>query len=290
MLCLLLGGVVSAQVERPNATPYTIAATYQKLLKNYPDIVPVEPLQSDKIVYEEELTYHQVDGVSLKADIYYPKDIAHKTPAVILVHGGGWISGSKENQHVMAQHLAENGFVAMAVNYRLADVAKYPAATADLNAAVTYLCSSKYPLDTEKIAILGASAGAQLASLVGMKNKHIKAIVNVDGIVSFVHPEAEEGTYAGYWLGGMKADNLEVWEDASPLEFIAPSSPPILFINSAQPRFHAGRDDLIQKYSEWGIYSEVLTFPNSPHSFWLVHPWFEPTVDHTVQFLQKVFK
>ena len=111
MLCLLLGGVVSAQVERPNATPYTIAATYQKLLKNYPDIVPVEPLQSDKIVCEEDLTYYQVDGVLLKADIYYPKDIAHKTPAVILVHGGGWISGSKENQRVMAQHLAENGFV-----------------------------------------------------------------------------------------------------------------------------------------------------------------------------------
>src|SRR5690606_15618810 len=178
MLCLLLGGVVSAQVERPNATPYTIAATYQKLLKNYPDIVPVEPLQSHKIVYEEDLTYHQVDGVPLKADIYYPKDIAHKIPAVILVHGGGWISGSKENQRVMAQHLAENGFVAMAVNYRLADVAKYPAAIADLNAAVTYLCTSKYPLDSEKIAILGASAGAQLASLVGMKNKQIKAIVN----------------------------------------------------------------------------------------------------------------
>ncbi len=290
MLCLLLGGVVSAQVERPNATPYTIATTYQKLLKNYPDIVPVEPLQSDKIVYQEDLTYHQVDGVSLQADIYYPKDIAHKTPAVILVHGGGWISGSKENQRVMAQYLAENGFVAMAVNYRLADVAKYPAAIEDLNAAITYLYTSKYPLDTEKIAILGASAGAQLASLVGMKNKQIKAIVNVDGIVSFVHPEAEEGTYAGYWLDGMKADNLKVWEDASPLEFIAPDSPPILFINSAQPRFHAGRDDLIKKYSEWGIYSEVLTFPNSPHSFWLVHPWFEPTVDHTVQFLQKVFK
>ena len=290
MLCLLLGGVISAQVERPNATPYTIATTYQKLLKNYPDIVPVEPLQSDKIVYEEELTYHQVDGVSLQADIYYPMDIAHKAPAVILVHGGGWISGSKENQRVMAQHLAENGFVAMAVNYRLADVAKYPAAIADLNAAITYLCSSKYPLDTEKIAILGASAGAQLASLVGMKNKHIKAIVNVDGIVSFVHPEAEEGTYASYWLGGMKADNLEVWKEASPLEFIAPGSPPILFINSVQPRFHAGRDDLIKKYSEWGIYSEVHTLSNSPHSFWLVHPWFEPTVDHTVQFLQKVFK
>lgn len=290
ILCWVLGWAVSAQVERPNAKPYTIATTYNKLVKDYPDIVPIEPLDSDHIVYKENITYHQVDGISLQADVYYPKNSTKKSPGVILVHGGGWISGSKENERVMAQHLAENGFVAMTVNYRLADVAQYPAAIEDLNAAIMYLRKSKYPLDKEKIAILGASAGAQLASLVGVKNERIKAIVNIDGIVSFVHPEAEEGTYAGYWLGGMKADNREVWEEASPLGYINPSSPPILFINSVQPRFHAGRDDLIKKYTEWGIYSEVHTLPDSPHSFWLVHPWFDPTVDHTVQFLQKVLK
>jgi len=221
--------------------------------------------------------------------VYYPVNSKKECPAVILVHGGGWTDGSKENQRSMAQHLALNGFVAMTVNYRLADASKYPAAVEDLNAAVDFLYKSKYPIEKEKIAILGASAGAQLASLVGVKKPTIKAIVNVDGIVSFIHPEAEEGQYAGYWLNGMKADNFEAWKDASALEFINPKSPPILFINSAQPRFHAGRDDLVKKYNEWNIYSEVHTIPDTPHSFWLVNPWFEPTLNYTVEFLTKVF-
>ncbi|HLT54001.1 MAG TPA: alpha/beta hydrolase [Flavobacteriaceae bacterium] len=289
ILFLLLGWVLTAQVERPNAKPYTIQTTYEKLLKKHPDIFPIQELKSPDIVADENITYSSVDSYALTADVYYPVNSKKPCPAVILVHGGGWISGSKENQRVMAQHLAQNGFVAMTVNYRLADVAKYPAAVEDLNAAVDFLYHSKYPLEKDKMAILGASAGAQLAALIGVKNSKIKAIVNVDGIVSFIHPEAEEGQYAGYWLGGMKAGNFETWKAASALEFINPKSPPVLFINSSQPRFHAGRDDMVTKYNEWNIYSEVHTIPDSPHSFWLVNPWFQPTLNYTVEFLTKVF-
>lgn len=288
-LFFLLAWVLSAQVERPNTKPYTIEITYQKLKKKYPEISPIKELKSEYIVYNENITYWEIDGIELKADLYYPVNLKKECPAVILVHGGGWTDGSKENQRTMAQHLALNGFVAMTVNYRLADVAKYPAAVEDLNAAVDFLCKSKYPIEKDKIVLLGASAGAQLASLVGVKNPKIRAIVNIDGIVSFIHPEAEEGHYAGYWLNGMKVDNFEAWKDASALEFITQKSPPILFINSSQPRFHAGRDDLVKKYNEWNIYSEVHTIPDTPHSFWLVNPWFEPTLYYTVDFLNKIF-
>lgn len=289
-MTLFLPIATAAQVERPNAKPYTIEATYEKLVKKYPEISPIEELQSQEIVYDENIMYQEIDGVHLKADVYYPIGPEKKYPAIILVHGGGWISGSKENQRIMAQHLALNGFVAMTVNYRLSDVAKYPAAVDDLNAAIDYLYTSNFPIEKDRIAILGASAGAQLASLIGVKNSKIKAVVNIDGIVSFIHPEAEEGQYASYWLGGMKVDNYKAWKDASPLEFINPKSPPILFVNSTQPRFHAGRDDMIKQYDEWKIYSEVHTLPDSPHSFWLMDPWFEPTLNYTVQFLNKVFK
>ena len=63
----------------------------------------------------------------------------------------------------------------------------------------------------------------------------------------------------------------------------------MLFINSALPRFHAGRDDLIRLLDRQGIYSEVHTFPDTPHPFWLFHPWFEPTAEYTIAFLDKVF-
>src|SRR5690606_12016167 len=119
----------------------------------------------------------------------------------------------------------------------------------------------------------------------------VQAIVNIDGIVSFIHPEAAaEGEIAGLWLGGLKDENPKNWKEASPLEYIDKNTPPTLFINSAQPRFHAGRDDMVKILDEHGICSEVHTVPDTPHSFWLVHPWFETTVTNTVEFLNKVFK
>ena len=206
----------------------------------------------------------------------------------------------------MAQHLAKNGYVGVAVQYRLSKEAKYPAAVIDLKDALRWMRKNakEYHINPDKIAVLGASAGAQLATLIGVTpnseiygeqeekiSSEVQAIINIDGIVSFIHPEAAaEGSYAGFWLGSLKDANFKNWKEASPLEYVNGQTPPTLFINSSMPRFHAGRDDMIEKLNEYGIYNEVHTIEGSPHSFWLMHPWFEPTLDHTVSFLDKVFK
>ncbi len=64
----------------------------------------------------------------------------------------------------------------------------------------------------------------------------------------------------------------------------------MLFINSSQPRFHAGRDEVFKKLDGYCIYSEVHAFDDAPHSFWLFDPWLEPTGAFIVQFLDKVLK
>ena len=74
------------------------------------------------------------------------------------------------------------------------------------------------------------------------------------------------------------------------MEYVNENTPPTLFINSAQPRFHAGRDDMVAILNKYNIYNEIHTIPDSPHSFWLMHPWFEMTLDYTVNFLNKVLK
>jgi hypothetical protein len=68
------------------------------------------------------------------------------------------------------------------------------------------------------------------------------------------------------------------------------NSPPILFLNSGFLRFHAGQDEMIGIMNESGIYNEVHKIDVKVHPFWLFHPWFEPTVDYMVAFLNKVFK
>lgn len=288
-----MGTVAFGQVTRPNATPYTNESTYEKLKKKYPFITPLNRQIPANIGIDKDVEYAVVDGVSLKADVYYPLDKSKTYPGIAMVHGGGWISGDKENEKFMAQELASRGYVAIAVGYRLADVAKYPAGINDVERAIRFLKKNKkkYALDSKKIAVFGESAGAQIATLVGVrKENQIKAIVNVDGIVSFVHPEAEESTYAAYWLDGDRNDNLKNWTEASPLEFVDKHTPPTIFINSSQPRFHAGRDDMMKKLRSVNIPTEFHEIKNTPHSFWSAEPWFTETLDLTIQFLDKILK
>lgn len=282
----------SAQtVERPKAQPYTIESTFEKLKKKYPFIQPLNLEFPENIMVSKDMEYKNSDGRSLKGDIYFPVDSSRKYPGIILVHGGGWISGSKENEKFLAQELASKGYVVMAINYSLSDDAKYPAAFEDIEDALKFFKKNRkeFSLNKNKIAIGGNSAGAQLATLVGVKSK-VQAIVNIDGIVSFIHPESEEGTYATYWFGASKSQNFKLWKEASPLEYVGKRTPPTLFINSSQPRFHGGRDDMIKILAQNKIYYEVHEIKDSPHSFWLVQPWFEETLNFTADFLDKIFK
>ena len=121
-------------------------------------------------------------------------------------------------------------------------------------------------------------------------SSNVQAIINIDGVLAFKHPESIEGTVAGLWLGGSYEEIPTIWEQAAPLNQTDKNTPPILFINSSIPRFHAGRDDMIVILNKYGIYNEIKTFPNSPHSFWFLNPWFDETINYTTQFLDKVFK
>ena len=306
LLVFLLSMGLSLNAQKHEVKPYTVTTTYEKLKKDYPFIKPVEPLSSDKIVAKENEVYKTVNGKQLKADVYMPNiSTSEKFPAVLLIHGGGWLTGSKENERMMAQQLATKGYVAVDAAYRLGTEAKYPAGVLDLKDAIKWMRENaeKYHINPKKIAVLGASAGGQLATLLGVTgdsdmyktgnpqvSDKVQAIVNIDGILSFVHPDAEEGWMAATWFGGSRSEKHELWKEASPLEYVGENTPPTLFLNSSFPRFHAGRDDMIKILDKNGIYNEVHTLPDTPHSFWLMHPWFEITLEYTVNFLNKALK
>ncbi len=305
-LIMFLNVQCHSQEKEPEFAPYTIETTYQKLKKHYPFIISIQPIVSHKIKSLENVVYKTIGNKQLEADVYIPIEKSIKTyPAVLLIHGGGWLTGSKENQRVMAQHLALNGYVAITASYQLGLDAPYPAAVNDLKDAIRWMRKNaeKYHINPDKIAALGASAGGQLVTLIGVTpnssiygfdkeiSDEVQAIINIDGIVSFIHPEASsEGQMASIWLNGSKEENFKNWKEASPLEYLNTFSPPTLFINSSQPRFHAGRDDMITVLNKYAIYNEQHTIPESPHSFWLMNPWFETTLNQTVDFLNQVLK
>lgn len=213
----------------------------------------------------------------------------------------------------MAQLLAANGYATATVEYRLSPEALYPAAIYDLKAAIRWMRAnaSSCNIDPDKIAVYGCSAGGELASFLGSTgglkkyegdegnsgfSTKVQAVINVDGILNFINPadsaiDSNPGkpSAAHRWFGASYKENLEIWKEASPITYAGTDTPPTIFINSALPRYHAGRDEFIAILDKFNIYTEVQTIPDTPHPFWLFHPWFEPTSEFILAFLHKTF-
>ncbi|MBK9336281.1 MAG: family 43 glycosylhydrolase [Lewinellaceae bacterium] len=290
-------------------TSYSLRSAYEHIRKYHPTVREVRPELPAGVQEQSNIVYARIGGRALHLDVFYPAEKRREgRPGVLLIHGGGWRSGNKEMEVPMAQQLAGKGFVAVVVEYRLSREAQYPAGIHDLKAAVRWMRAhaARFGLDTTRIAAYGCSSGAQMASFLGTTNgmaqfegaegyaehsSSVQAVLNIDGIVSFVHPEAAgENVMAGEWLGGSREENPKNWTEASPLEYANAQTPPFLFVNCSVPRFHAGRDDLLRILNQAGTYHAVHTIPDSMHSFWTVHPWFELTLDYSTAFLRAVFK
>ena len=131
-----------------------------------------------------DLKYATVDGQTLLLDLYLPKsgnakdgnakDLAaghNGTACIVFVHGGGWKGGDKKSAQQNAAWLVEHGFAVASINYRLTDVAQWPAQIDDCYEAVRWLRehSEKYGIDPDRIGAFGTSAGAHLAALMGTR-------------------------------------------------------------------------------------------------------------------------
>lgn len=318
-LLLAAGLSACASVKTPQfENTYTAENRYAQDVKTFPNIegIASRAVPAEVIEYKN-LTYVRYGNRALQLDLYVPKALANKpagrvTPGVVLVHGGGWQAGYRTHLTPMAIELAKAGYVAATISYRLSPEALYPAAVNDAKAAVRWLRSnaSQYHVDPTRIAVGGSSAGGQIASLTGMTNglqrfdpqaqssqvsSDVQLILNIDGLSDFTSAEARTfedkpgKSAAGSWFGGRYAEQRDRWHEASPTYYVGENSPPILFLNSSQDRFHVGRDEMIAKMQIYNIPSKVVTFADAPHTFWLYEPWIKPAAAEVVTFLNAQF-
>lgn len=320
LFCLLLVSAIIAQDRKlgneiPRDTSFTIASTAKKVLAEYPEVKTVVTELPENVYVIKNQVYKNVGSRKLHIDIYSPKQkLKKKNPAVILIHGGGWRSGNKSMESYMGMQLASKGYIAIAVEYRLSIEALYPAAIHDLKSAVNWISknSTRYKIDKEKITLMGESSGAHLASFLGVTwdlkkfddpssisntEPRINAVINIDGVMDMTTPaESAKDTIpskpsaAKQWIGYSFKEKPELWREVSPVNYISKNTPPMLFINSSKPRFHAGRDESIQKMNQYSIYSEVHTIENTPHPFWYFHPWVDKAFNYVIKFLEKTYE
>ena len=123
------------------------------------------------MIRHRDIPYIVRDGRELLLDVCMPDEPAPSPrPAILFMHGGGWIDGDKTTS--ANDWLAEAGFFTASIDYRLTDVARFPAQIHDAKAAIRWVRAhaAEYNVDPQRIGVWGFSAGAHLAALCAVTN------------------------------------------------------------------------------------------------------------------------
>ena len=229
--------------------------------------------------------YETWPEASLKMSIFAPAD-GKKHPAVVFIPGGAWIAAPKESGYYLCMKMAENGFVAASIEYRVIGAADYTEIIADAKAAVRFLRANadKFGIDSGKIAAIGQSAGGYLSIMLGVTGDKFNSGDNlnqsseVQAVVDFFGPtdltkiaddysDERKAVYyspssfvsifvngvAGYKnrKGGSILDTPGTAHDSNPLNYISKKTPPFLI-------FHGDSDKTVST-SQSKILHEELT-------------------------------
>ena len=118
-----------------------------------------------------DLVYHDVDGLKLKLDIYHHTEKPSARPVLLQVHGGAWVIGTKDEQGLPLMHrMAHDGWICVAINYRLSPRFTFPDPIVDIKRAIAWIHDNigEYGGDPDFIAITGGSAGGHLCALAAL--------------------------------------------------------------------------------------------------------------------------
>ncbi len=201
---------------------------------------PLTESRKSGFVVRKDVAYTAKDWPArMIADLYIPRGNA-PTPAVLLIHGGGW-NGSERRSDMdgIARNLAKRGYFVMNATYRLTPDWKFPAQTDDLGQALDYMRkhAGELSIDTSRIATFGYSAGGHLAALIGLDPANgVKAIVagGAPSDLSFW----PDGRLIGLLLGGPVKGNEALYRKASPVYHVKKGSPPVFI-------YYGTSDDLV---------------------------------------------
>jgi acetyl esterase/lipase len=204
-------------------------------------------------VVEADLVFGRAGAVDLKLDLARPAEGAGPFPAIVCIHGGGWVGGSRKQMAQTIEALAKYGYVAVAPDYRLAPAHRFPAQVEDCKCAVRWLRAhaGDYNIDPERIGVMGLSAGGHLACLLGVTKRsdglegsggHTAESSAVQAVVSFFGPtdlaapvwskEARSGNLIPL-LGGPPEKCAAAYRAASPLTYADRPAPPFLFLHGS---------------------------------------------------------
>lgn len=242
----------------------------------------------DDVSFERGVEYCNPDNQHLQLNLARPRSHPRPTPGILCIHGGGFRAGTREGYDKLCVTLAQNGFLAATITYRLAPKHQFPAAVHDAKAAVRWLRANaaKYNLDPQRIGVTGGSAGGHLAQFLGVTgnvpefegeqnpgfSSSVACVVNVYGPSDFTKSygkSVDAHEVLPLWLGG----NLEQARlrhiQASPLNWVTPDAAPTLLIHGTEDKYVAYEQAvwMRDRLNQCGVEVELLTLEGAGHGF-----------------------
>jgi acetyl esterase/lipase len=215
------------------------------------------------IVERKNLAYVTHGGPSQTLDLYAPKK-AKDVPLVVWIHGGAFFFGSKEGfpAELVPLHLLLEGYAVASINYRLSPEAVFPAQLEDCKAAVRWLRAhaDEFGIDPNRIGVWGASAGGNLAALVGTTGEirdfevgenlgyssRVQAVCDFFGPTDFLQIDANRlpdgqihnapDSPESKLVGGPIQDNPDKVRRVNPITYVTKSAPPFLIVHGTLDR------------------------------------------------------
>lgn len=206
-------------------------------------LLAAAPLSAQAPAEFRDITYSTTDGVESRLDVYRS---AASGPAPVLVyfHGGAWTTGERPRSAGSFGSFLKMGFSVVSVGYRLAGVARAPAAVQDARCAMVWVKANaaRYGFDTTRIVAYGTSAGGQLALMTAMLPTpssldlpHCRDVPRIAAVLDYYGP-ADVSEFAAKsprtlaWLGGAAAADT-MGRRMSPLSYVRAGLPPVLIVH-----------------------------------------------------------
>jgi acetyl esterase len=250
------------------------------------------PVQTSGVQVERDLTFRRVGVEDLKLDAFIPQGGGLR-PAVIVIFGGGWITGSKELSGPLAEELAAQGYVTFASNYRLAPQHPFPAAIDDVRASVEWVRANApdYGVDPDRIGAIGGSAGGHLAALLATlgdgphdRGARVAAAASWAGPMdlrpSLFGPDSQQ--YLEPFLDCVGRPCVDATAaSASPITHVDASDPPLLLADGELD--HLVPPDQVRSMAaalhRVGVRHELIVVPGAGHDGSVVPPLRTPTYE-----------
>lgn len=248
-----------------------------------------EPKVPENVIWRSGIEYSNPNDEHLKLNLARPKEGVGPFPAVLCIHGGGFRAGTREGYDSLCVKLAERGYVAATMTYRLAPKYKFPAAIYDTKAAVRWLRANAatYKIDPEKIGVTGGSAGGHLAQFLAVtahvpqfegnggnadQSSSVACVVNYYGPSDFTKSygkSVDAAQVLPLWLGGNLDTARTLHIQASPLYWVTPAAAPTLCIHGTEDKYVAYEQAvwLVDRLKGAAVEADLLTLKGAGHGF-----------------------